>query len=521
MNFRIIAIFALILSVSFASSNSVGSDLALVDSNNMFVSNWWNLVIIGVAISVLIISACYMIGDAMSLPNLKAFAKQEIYEALTTAIIVAFIVASLLAFGLFSENIATSGLTQAQKDGTASIRYGACDDSKHIYPQTGKNPENKLFASVDWFLGCMPIGTNATSYAQISDNAKKRLDNLKNAQMRSGETSGYDLIWEDHNAAWTNTNAKYKFEDKGILLAHMMNIYASLLSLEMMLGPISTFGVSAYLGEPLVASLSFNLAPNAGLTPISEATIMLTDLAGMGLVTIFVQKVLLQFFHQNALQVFLPIGIAFRAIPFLRKTGSTILAISIIMYFIFPMSIWINQQVYFNIMESDDAMIMDWVNYQSMLEICTPERVAYGSGYETQAAYERRISENMVEPHINKTTGLGGSILDFFDIDNKHPTGDVDVSMPSTLISAVGASLFNNLEIITDYVFHTGSVLGPALPTDYFFEAMIDQFTTAMQMFILNLLFLINTIIISVTLFKDISLAIGGEPRIFGMTKLV
>jgi hypothetical protein len=50
---------------------------------------------------------------------------------------------------------------------------------------------------------------------------------------------------------------------------------------------------------------------------------------------------------------------------------------------------------------------------------------------------------------------------------------------------------------------------------------LADQITNSMQWFALNLLFLVNTLLMCVTLFRDFSLAMGGEPRIFGMSKLV
>ncbi len=83
-------------------------------------------------------------------------------------------------------------------------------------------------------------------------------------------------------------------------------------------------------------------------------------------------------------------------------------------------------------------------------------------------------------------------------------------------------SLFwDNALVVGKYLLHPGFAAGPSLPVDFFYTVLVDQITVSAQWFVLNLLFLVNTLIITITLFRDISLAIGGEPRIFGMGKLV
>lgn len=488
-------------------------ELDLVEESANFVPEWWQLCAVGLGIGIGFISLTFAIGHALNLPTVKAFARQEVYEALTTVIILSVVIAALMAYGIFSKNIVLSAMTESQADGDVPIYAGYCSEMRHLYDTSdAQHPENALFATADWFLGCMPISADS---GRLTPEKKDEFDEILR------ELDNREIYGQTHSSYWDELE-NITDRDKGVMLGHMMNTYVSLLTLEFILGPVSTFGVSAYATEALVSTPQINFAPNAGLTPISEALIMLTDLTGMGLVVLFVQKVLLQFFHQNALQVFLPLGVAFRGIPFLRKTGSTIIVAALVMFFIFPMTIWMNQQIYFNMLENPQSSLIDWTDYQSMVELCQVHREPLTGEYETRAEFTDRVEGQMVDPHIDSTKGIMGTFIrDVFGADMRHPESSDENSLPNKQFSIISESFFQNLVMVFDYTSHVGFLFGPVLPVDFLFEAMVDQFTTAMQFFVLNLLFLVNTIIICLTLFKDLSIAIGGEPRIFGMSKLV
>lgn len=493
-----LAFFAILALCAMAFGQTTGLEN---DYTKLFViPSWLGLVSVGLAIAVAIIAISFMVGEALNLPSVKAFCKQEIYELIATIIIVVLVIGGLVAYGQFAKNVASSALI-APEGGDAQAVVGFCKESQKIYDTNdAAHPENLLFADVDWFLGCFPLTSQSEIYLQ----------NLQN-----GEIDYSQNVW-DEQAKLLGIGGS----GKGVMLGHMMNIFLGLLSLEFLLGPISTFGVSAFLTEPILSSISLDMAPNAGLTPVSEAIIMLTDTVGIGMVTIIVQKVLLEFVHQNALTVFLPLGVGFKAIPFLRKTGATIIALALVMYFVFPISIWINQQIYFNSLYSYDEEgnvkneMIDWTNYHSMLEICTP------LPGETYGEFEQRVRSEFAQGYYQQTqTFIQDVGIGAWDVENDR--FEVNTKLPSSHQKALLESFSKNSMIAILYMGRFESITGPILPVEYFFEAVIDQFTTSMQWFVLNLLFLASTIILCVTLFKDISLAIGGEPRIFGMSRLL
>lgn len=477
----------------------------LVENSALFIPNWFSMVLVGLALAVGLISIAFMAGEAFSLPSVKSFARQEVYELMVSILLVVLVVGGLYGFGVFAKNVSGSTLTAGQ----TLVTSGFCQDSAHLYPTgAGQNPENFLYASADWFLGCMPTDSQGVS----------KYDNLEGGvKLASSQTapSAYaSAVWPEHSS-------------KGVLLGHLMNIYIGLFTLEIPLGTVSTFGVSFYLPEALASSISLDLAPHAGLSPISEITVTLTDLIGVGVGMVFTQKILLQFFHQNALAIFLPLGIAFRAVPFLRKTGSTIIAAALVMYFIFPLSIWINQQVYFSMQgqldpatgQYEHPVLTDWVNYHTLLQMCTPQ----GDDERADPSLMRqRLRDDIAKPYLQSSTTTGDAIIDDIWGQQTDASGKpVNVRLPISQEQAVIKAFTDNSKLVGIYLIHPGFILGPILPVDTLYISLVDQITVSAQWFVLNLLFLVNTLVISITMFRDVSLAIGGEPRIFGLGKLV
>lgn len=487
----VLAALALAGTGAAASGASPIAGIALVDQTALFVPNWLGMASAALMLAVGIIAIVFMLGEAFNLPSVKSFARQEVYELAVSVIVVLLTIGALMAFGIFAKNVAGSALLP-----NGPVVSGFCGDSVHIYPISDRNPENALFADVDWFLGCMPTSSQG-KYEKLE--------------------SGVDLAY-DPNAPSHYLAAKWPDgASKGIMAGHLMNIYVSLFSLEFILGPISTFGVSAYLPEPLVSSISLDFAPHAALSPISEAMITVTDLIGVGVGTAIMQKTLLQFVHQNALVIFLPLGLAFRAIPFLRKTGSTLVAIALVTYFVFPLSIWINQQVYFALQDPAHPVMDDWANYHTILQACLPR-----TG-ETPAQAAARVQSAIAEPYLQDSQAAERTLRENIYAQAKDSQGNpVTVRLPIAQQNALWEAFKSNAKLaFVDYLLHWGFIAGPTLPVDYFYSTLVDQITVSAQWFMLNLLFLVNTLIITITLFRDISLAIGGEARIFGLSKLV
>lgn len=460
------AIFALILTgISFAQ----GRQIPLID--HAYAPEWWTTATAALMIGVFFVAGYYMSGELFQLPEAKSMARQEAYELAVSIMLIMFVLASMYAWGVIAGDFTR---TTIGGPGSAAAVSGACPEGLKLYPDTPAHPENRMYQSVDWFLGCEPGGMENLTIIQQQYNSKVH-------------TSFYAPI------------------GRGVMLNEMMNQYVSLITLEMLLGPVSTFGVSAFLPEATLTHFDISMAPNAGLGPISEAMIVVTDLVGVGIGTIVMQKLLLQFIHQNVLVIFLPLGLAARGVPFLRKTGSTIIAVCLVLYFIYPLTLWINQGVYFGI----QGKLINWANYASLAEICQA-RAGIGDG-----DYQDMVANNF-QDYMKEGERLGAELTD------DGGSGAGGNFLPWSLLKNFWNSFMASFAQVAKYMFwNWGWLTGPILPVNYFFEALVDIITVSMQIFVLNLMFLVTSILFCVTVFKDVSGAIGGEPRIFGLSKLV
>lgn len=430
----------------------------------------------------------YMAGEAMEMPTIKAFAKNEVLELGNTIVIFAFIVVALGAFSLAAERMyphieyTTTAGVQAN-----SGECGYYHDDPYNHPGT---PEHKptMFSMADYFLGCQPY-------------------------------------WDSHQTG-----------SGGVLLPRLVEVYTSLMQLETILGVLSTLGAQVNLPQASIILPSVSISFHAGLTVVSEAHTVIVDMIGLSIVTVVGQKVLLEFIYASVLKYFLPLGILLRAIPITRKTGSTVIAVCLVFYFVYPSSIMINKYIFDTYVTMGTyapgdthaqqtqytslGKRVDFVKYQNALEMCTEaqeedpgaiERAwdKWGEAVESLEDTKNQIyftpsddtpSYKGVERagfkhrFINSFLGVMNAV---FNVDRIG--GIIAAFMPSQL----------------------GMVFGPPALGTYFYDAITDELTVATQFLAWNFIFIVISIVITLTLFKDISMAIGGETRIFGITKLV
>ncbi|VVB58195.1 Uncharacterised protein [Candidatus Anstonella stagnisolia] len=431
----------------------------------------------------------YMAGEAMEMPTIKAFAKNEVLELGNTIVIFVFIVAALGAFSLAAERMYPN-ITYTNTSGEQLAHNGECG----YYYDDPQNPLHKptMFSMADYFLGCQPY-------------------------------------WDAHQTG-----------DGGVLLPRLVEIYGSLMQLETILGILSTLGAQVNLPQASIMLPSVSISFHAGLTVVSEAHTVIVDMIGLSIVTVVGQKVLLEFVYASVLKYFLPFGILLRAIPITRKTGSTVIAVCLVFYFVYPASIMINKYIFDTYVtmgtyapgdthaeQMPYTMIgkrVDFIEYQNALQMCQAAQT------EDPAAIEKLWDK------------WGGAVDSLEKTKNEiyfTPSGDVLDNTPSYKgVERAGFKqrfLYSFLGVV-NAVFNVdkigglfaafmpaqlGAVFGPPALGTYFYDAITDELTVATQFLTWNFIFIVISIVITLTLFKDISMAIGGETRIFGITKLV
>ena len=448
----------------------------------------YRLVGIALAFVVSLIAISYMAGEFFNMPSLKGFAKLELSDLAVTSAIIIIAVALAMKGGVFdlmSQGFMVPDPNQNMTCAGSSLNY------------------TPAFAQAEYFLGCNP-----------------------KVQIVTPSPSSPSPI-----------NVTYA----GVLGPRLATAYGSLMVNEMFIGLLSGFSTNLEIYIPEIASkVNIGMVPFIAMGPLNEVHTVLVDAVGVAYGAVAAQKMLLVFIYESALPFFLPFGLLLRAFPFSRKTGSTVLAVVFAAYFIYPTSILINEQIWVMIVNPQPdpgsscktngyacganseccslncggpagAMtcltpLTDFQDYTSVFGVClshpgiTSDQINASLNNDA-TSYDQRMTQTYFSPqdinaYPNASTKSEARIYD----------GWAEINRKIGLVTGTGSGL----------VWPT-----PQHAIENTFTTIDKLVSDAMQFTILTMLFLVIEIIITMTLMKDFAMLIGGEPRVFGMSRLV
>jgi hypothetical protein len=302
--------------------------------------------------------------------------------------------------------------------------------------------------------------------------------------------------------------------------------YIDLYLFEALIGFLST--ISFPLGSPVPAVnvISFSMAPFTGLTLLSNAHTVIVESIGY-LVTVLWAKEFILIFARDCIPLLLfPIGLVLRAIPFFRKTGSSVIAVCFAMYFVMPFAIILSNYMIFDMFKP-----ADFTYTPSAASYFGTERTAAEtqagvdrgrSGSETNSMLEQFMAPGVVEEASNNATDeCSGNFIVKLLCSVKN--------IVSGAISVVGGFLHTVWNIwrfmvgMTGDFFFTGfnNPLMPASASAGLFHFVIQEVAIISPFIILIMLTTVIEIIITVTAYRSLSLLIGGEAELVGLTKVV
>ncbi|MEM4348517.1 MAG: hypothetical protein QXN37_03025 [Candidatus Anstonellaceae archaeon] len=451
-------------------------------------SPFYEYIFFAFALAISIIVIAFMAGEFFSNPPLKAFAKGEASELIVSAIVL--LLAFLLAtpggiFDIVAEGFILHGVPPDRVCPEWAAKHGPFTNGKW-------SNGNLAYAQADYFLGCRP-----------------------------------QLIF-----------SFYPIVAEGVILNKLILGYNALMLNEFVIGLLSTLstGFSLPILYPFM-KLDVSLAPWIAMVPLNDVHTALVDILGATIASVMAQKLLLTFIEETALSVFLPFGLVLRAFPLTRKTGSTIIAVVFAAYFVYPITILINQQIWEMIanpqpqpggpkcLTNDQpcntdseccslncrnkpssqtkvcaSPLTDFSEYSSIFSICygkSPDEV--NRILEQQA---RRQEENFLDIYARGSASSG-----------QWTKTEQRVKEAWEEIKRRGALILRDWDAFLFPHPKKASIAVMKLV-----EVVV---TDVMHFTMVTILFLVNEIIITLTLMKDFALLIGGEPRVFGISKLV
>ncbi|MFH1286008.1 MAG: hypothetical protein ABIH99_05500, partial [Candidatus Micrarchaeota archaeon] len=107
---------------------------------------------------------------------------------------------------------------------------------------------------------------------------------------------------------------------------------------------LSTSFIPPFL-PPLGIITFISFTPFGGLIPVAHALYFFSDMVFMTWFIFAAQGVLLNFFQEHMFRFFLPLGIVLRTFPLSRKLGSTLIALAIVTYVVYPLSLVFNSYI--------------------------------------------------------------------------------------------------------------------------------------------------------------------------------
>ena len=294
----------------------------------------------------------------------------------------------------------------------------------------------------------------------------------------------------------------------GVMEKALASTYVRLYGYEFTIGLLSTVGFNIPLPVMPITMVWVSVSPFSGLEPVSNALVTIIESIGYLFGLAYGREMLVYFFRDITPTVLLPLGFAMRALPFSRKTGSSIIAIAFAGYFAYPLSILLS---HYMIIESGAVNAMEAVNPPPAPALCEPPYLNGTPEYENYVNNSNQAIADTWEAQLNDITGKGGG----------STVSGMMAGGLSTAYSGFTDFFGAFFGAVTDrYNFNLLSPnMSPFIHFAYFF--VISKIVTLVQFVIMVLVTFVFEIIITVTAFRSLSHVLGGEIEILGLTKVV
>lgn len=281
-----------------------------------------------------------------------------------------------------------------------------------------------------------------------------------------------------------------------LVKSRLVSTYLRLYAHEFAIGILSSIGFYVPLmpiNSPIFL-MWVTISPFSGLEPVSNALITIIEAMGYLFALAYGRKMLIYFFRDMT-PLLLFIGFLMRAMPFSRRTGSSLIAIAFAGYFAYPFSIILSHY-----MIGESLGSMDVVSPPPAPLFCNaPAGYVERANNETIEAWatgltDLRQQEGFFEEHL----GVLGAILD-----------DITGFLRTFFRLVLGRYNFDLLS----------PNMNPFIHFAYFFA--ISKILTFVQFAVMVLITFVFEIIITVTAFRSLSFSLGGEMEILGLTRVV
>lgn len=322
-----------------------------------------------------------------------------------------------------------------------------------------------------------------------------------------------------------------------VFQSQLTSLYLRLSLIDFFIGFLSTIGFNLGTLPGSIGFFSLYIAPYGGFGLISNALTKIIDGVMLIGLTTWSKQMLIILAKTTIPLIFLPLGLVMRAIPFTRTTGSTIIAVCFALYFVYPLAVSLSFYMIFDIyhLEFDRTYIesvspfktqMNDVDINNFVGAITKndENLQNVGGENKGEVVAKSIAEAC---GIQQTDGIITTAAKYLLCAADKIVNAVVNATSSTLpaVSNVILTVWNAMkEMITysgSFFSSMGSILLPVGMTLGAYTFLTDIITKSAELFVAVIVATVLEIMITVTMYRNIALLIGGEAELPGLSKLV
>jgi hypothetical protein len=331
-------------------------------------------------------------------------------------------------------------------------------------------------------------------------------------------------------SGFTTSHVELALSCLDIIYQKLREQYIDLYLFEALIGFLST--ISFPIGSPLPAinMVSFSLAPFTGLTLLSNTHTQIVESISYLITVIWAKQFIVRFARDVVPLLLLPLGLVMRALPFSRATGSSVIAMSFAFYFVLPFAIILSSYLIFDVYKPADF-------------IYTPTQASF---------FQTNRGADDWQTMITGSRSYGDKLLNAFNAPSALEQGaeeanNADNTPNECATNWLTKSLCSVANVAKNAVNLAGQVVGTVVEIwkfmmgmsgDFFFTAftnpmmpgsasagmyyfLIREVVSVAPFAILITVATVFEIIFTVTMYRDISLLIGGEAELVGLTKVI
>lgn len=291
---------------------------------------------------------------------------------------------------------------------------------------------------------------------------------------------------------------------------NLRTMYMDLYAYDVVVSLLSSINIPLFPIHVFVFIFTINISIFPGLVLLSEAHTLVVEGVGYAYAMLIVKQILLEVSAVAAPYILLPLGIFIRCMPGVSKTGSTLIAFSITLYFIMPLAFTMSSYIIFDYVKPSPYFV----------EFDKPSGLSTLCGSKEDPLTSDKVTK-MTE-HITKIYGTHQKDIEDAQSADYGFWGNIK-NVFSGAWEAIESltSIFTSLIQLT---FSSSSFYELILPISFtkgFYIYLVKELVLYSQFLVITVVTTVLEFIVIVTGHRSLSPAIMGEMEIFGITKII